>query len=209
MNLTSITDQNLTAATSTIINANALYASSSNDIRLTANSEVYIDAPRVITSSLLIYDTISTNSLVIYGQSTLTVQGSAFFQSLLSSKTVLTGALGIFDSTTGEPGYIDYNNGSFDLNGASILDQSILTSTIEGLGTLGYISSGGGGPVGPTVSSLQVQTSSIQTGFVVFNYISIPGGTTNLFVSSSYLYAGGNVLTGATARQVVTQTISF
>ncbi len=114
-----------------------------------------------VTSSIQCSGTISTHSLVIYGPSTLTVQGLSYFQNIVSSASIVTGVLGVIDSVTGQPSYIQASNGSLDLNGGgALIDQPILNSTIQGLGTLGYISSGGGGGGGPYPSPFEIGTNA-------------------------------------------------
>jgi hypothetical protein len=156
--LQSFGDWNFTSGYSTIINANAFYLSSSNDARIVAPSNVYLDSPEVFATG-----GISTYSMTIYGPSTLTVQGWSFFQNVLSTPVVITNAVGILDAVSGEPVYIQASNGTVAINGGTLLDQTILTSTIEGLGTLGYISTPGGGiaSIPNSLSTFEIFTSSL------------------------------------------------
>jgi hypothetical protein len=92
------------------------------------------EASSITTSSLLNYGTLSTHSLVVYGASTLRVQGLSYFENILSSYSVLTPSLGILDATSGNPIFITANNGTISFNGSGgnggILDTQI-ASTLQ------------------------------------------------------------------------------
>jgi hypothetical protein len=190
--LDSFSDWNFTSGYSTIMNANAFYLSSSNDARITAPSKISLETPEVFANN-----GISTYSLTVYGPSTLTVQGWSFFQNIVSTPSLITNTVGVLDSSTGEPTYIQSSNGSILFNGGSVLDQTILTSTIEGLGTIGYISTPGGvSGVAQIVAGTNVTISPIGgTGIVTINATGGGGGiasipnslsTSQIFTSSIF-----------------------
>ena len=204
MNVTSLTDLNTYSALSTITNANAIYQSSSNDIRFVAPSNVYFDTPQVVTSNLFCYEAVSTYSLVVYGPSTLTVQGLSYFENTVSSYGIVTDSLAIVDTVTQQPQFIQVTNGVFDFGGSAVLDQNVLTSTVIGLGTVGYISTqsgggGGGGPIAVLSSPTKIGSdfSLSQLGFYGldgdFNTAVVGHQQTGVGTSELILFKGSSI----------------
>jgi hypothetical protein len=85
--------------------------------------------------------TISTHSLVVYGPSTFIVEGVSFFKNFISAPYAVLNSLSLIDSVTQDVGVIRLENGSLVTPGGGGISQTTLNSTLEGLGSLGYVSS--------------------------------------------------------------------
>jgi hypothetical protein len=114
---------------------------------------------------------VCTGSIVVYGPSTLTVQGLSYFQNLVSATTLVVNQIGLIDPGTGQPSFFQSSNGTIEINGQVAVAAPQLLSTVAGLGTLGYISTPGGG------GGLSQQTlNSTILGLGTFAYLSTAGG---------------------------------
>jgi hypothetical protein len=140
MNITSLTDLSVNAASTILTGANSVYMSSSNDMRFVSPTTISIDTPELLTGNVFVSKGVSTYSLTVYGPSTLTVQGLSFFENVVSAPTLIVNNVGLIDSVKGNPVYIQSANGSIEFGGQVLLNQDTLTSTTIGLGSLEYVS---------------------------------------------------------------------
>ena len=153
------------------------------------------------SSTILNTGTLSTHSLVVYGPSTLTVQGLSYFQNTLSSYSIVSDRVGLLDSSSGNSLFITATNGSLNFDGATATNQTILTSTVfgintietvnlkstvVGLGTYGYLSS---------LTGFQASTGFLQTSTVLLLDI-FTNDKNTLYVSGQTLLLNGNFITG-------------
>ena len=135
-------------------------------------------ASTLTTSSIFNTGTVCTNSLVVYGPSTLTVQGLSYFTNTISTYSLIAGSVGVQDTVTAIPAYIQVTNGSFLFNGqtgvtvsslqsttAGLIEVPELVSTVQGLGSAGYISTASGGSAFPSSIST-IYGSSFNTFFL-------------------------------------------
>jgi len=137
------TSQNLFGYIQGIINSQGTGAISS----FTVNGTATFYSTLSVGTFYYINGNISTLSTSIGGA--LTNLGSAGYLSTLSSSSISTtsitvSSLGFMDTVTGVKQLAAVANGIFQINGASItgdVSKGNLTSTVVGLGTVGYISS--------------------------------------------------------------------
>ena len=137
------TSQNLFGYIQDIINSQGTGAISS----FTVNGTATFYSTLSVGTFYYINGNISTLSTSIGGA--LTNLGSAGYLSTLSSSSISTtsitvSSLGFMDTVTGVNQLAAVANGIFQINGASItgdVSKGNLTSTVVGLGTVGYISS--------------------------------------------------------------------
>jgi hypothetical protein len=115
--LDSVSDWTIRSGSSTIVDAvTSLYLGSSNDLRLTAPLNVYLDTPQVLTGSLTCTDTVST----------LKVNTSSFNVLNAETSSILTSSISFGTA----PGWVSM--------GAV---QAIVFSSIQTNTMLGYVSS--------------------------------------------------------------------
>jgi hypothetical protein len=140
----------------------AVGGSTTNPASLTVSS--------LFTSSIFNHGTISTHSLVIYGPSTLTVQGLSYFQNVVSTQTLITTSLGIIDSATGNTSYIETSNGSLIVNNLSTSELTISSLNIidgnTGIINSLYVSSGLLKFNTSTLNGNASQTTTVSSGVI-------------------------------------------
>jgi Collagen triple helix repeat (20 copies) len=191
--LTSVTGSVWTTATqgANMKSLQGLFITSSNVVPPTYSS--YISSGLISTNTLSVY-AISTHSLTVWGPSTLTVQGNAYFtKSVTMSSVTVTGQLQI--STSGSSGL---NVNTISSGNVQVSSISLITDASGGPVEDLYIQGGelylGGAPVGGSVPA-DLTVSTLTLGFnqtsVTSNILwSQDGSNWNLGASGGFLKAG-------------------